>query len=214
MLGACAKEDSSDLPDNTPIYQDLKVVFDKPENKTRAFATFRKNNSTGTRLQLTGGSSITFNGNSWSSYTELDHYFYRWNTNGMEDVQFRFAKANSNVYVNTIARTDTNDINVPATLVIDRANGAQVHWVGSALVTGETVTAWLVQGGNTTSKVNVTVAGAQSIQLPPSLFSSLSAGTADLYFSRTRAVGLQQSDGNAGGKRVVEVEARGTVALN
>jgi hypothetical protein len=59
----------------------------------------------------------------------------------------------------------------------------------------------------------VTTSGAESIQLPPSLMTNLAAGTAELYLTRTRTLGLQQANGGAGGRRIVEVEARGTVTL-
>jgi hypothetical protein len=213
LLASCAKEESDDLPVETPIYQDYKVLFDKPENRTRAYATFRKNSSLGVRLQLTGGSSITFNGNSYTTYTELDNYFYRWAADGMVDVVFRYTKEGVGQFVNTIARADTNDIDVPNGVVISRTNGGQVYWWGIALEPGETVSAKLKQGSTTTSSVTVTTSGAESIQLPPSLMTNLAAGTADLYLTRTRTLGLQQADGGAGGRRIVEVEARGTVTL-
>ncbi len=213
LMVSCAKQESDDLPVETPIYQDYKVLFDKPENRTRAYATFRKNSSLGVRLQLTGGSSVTFNGNSYTTYTELDNYFYRWAADGMVDVAFRYTKEGVGQFMNTIARADTNDIDVPPGVVISRVNGAQVYWWGIGLEPGETVSAKLKQGNTTTSSVTVTTSGAESIQLPPSLMTNLAAGTADLYLTRTRTLGLQQADGGAGGRRIVEVEARGTVTL-
>ena len=69
------------------------------------------------------------------------------------------------------------------------------------------------QNGTNTSTTTVQTAGAASIQLSADVVSSLSAGTADLYLTRTRSLGLQQQDGNAGGRRIVEVEARGTVTI-
>lgn len=213
LFASCAKEESDDVPVETPIYQDYKVLFDKPENRTRAYATFRKNSSLGVRLQLTGGSSITFNGNSYTTYTELDNYFYRWAADGMVEVVFRYTKEGVGQFVNTIARADTNDIDVPNGVAISRTNGGQVYWWGVGLEPGETVSAKLKQGSTTTSSVTVTTSGAESIQLPPSLMTNLAAGTADLYLTRTRTLGLQQADGGAGGRRIVEVEARGTVTL-
>jgi hypothetical protein len=38
-------------------------------------------------------------------------------------------------------------------------------------------------------------------------------GTADLYFNRSRTVGLNEGDNNAGGRRIIEVEARGSVTI-
>ncbi len=201
------------LPVETPIYQDLKVLYDKPDNRTRAYATFRKNSSLGVRLQLTGGSTVTFNNESHTTYTELDNYFYRWSEEGMVDGVFRFTKAGVGTFVNTIARADTNDINVPNGVVLSILNGGQVFWVGIALEPGETVSAKLRQGSTTTNSVDVSSTGTESIQLPVSLFANLVPGTADLYLTRTKTHGIQQADGSAGGRRIIEVEARGTVTI-
>jgi hypothetical protein len=213
MLSACRKEDSSQLPDNTPIHQDYKVLFDKPENRTRAFATFRKNNAWGTRLQLTGGSGITFNGSGYTTYTELDNYFYRWSTNGMSSVVFRFTKEGVGDLLNGISLSDTIDVAVPGGISVSIPNGAQVFWIGHPLQAGESVVAQLRQGSTSTSKVTVTTVGAQSVVIPSSVLSTLSPGTAELYLTRSRTLGIQQADGSAGGRRIVEVEARGTIAV-
>ena len=213
LLTACAKEESDDLPVSTPVYQDLKVLYDKPDNRTRAYATFRKSSSLGVRLQLTGGSSITFNNESYTTYTELDNYFYRWSEEGMVDGVFRYTKEGVGTFLNTISRADTNDINVPNGVVLSQLNGGQVFWSGRPLENGETVSAELKQGSTSSSSVNVSVTGTQSIQLPASLFTNLTTGTAELYLTRTRTMSIQQSDGSAGGRRIWEVEARGTVAI-
>ena len=213
LLAACAKEDSSDLAPDVPIYQDYKVLFDKLEDRTRAFATFRRTSSLGTRLQLTGGSSIRFNGQSHEVYTELDNYFYRWTENGMVDVSFEYTKAAQALFLNSIARADTHDIAVPNGVVLSRVNGGQVFWTGRDLEAGEVVEAWLRQSGTNGGRVSVNTTGAGSVVFAADDVEDLSPGTADLYFSRTRTLPLQQADGSAGGRRVVEVEARGTVMV-
>ena len=190
LLTACAKEESDDLPVSTPVYQDLKVLYDKPDNRTRAYATFRN-----------------------TTYTELDNYFYRWSEEGMVDGVFRYTKEGVGTFLNTISRADTNDINVPNGVVLSQLNGGQVFWSGRPLESGETVSAELKQGSTSSSSVNVSVTGTQSIQLPASLFTNLTTGTAELYLTRTRTMSIQQSDGSAGGRRIWEVEARGTVAI-
>jgi hypothetical protein len=213
LLSACRKEESGNLDSDTSIYQDYKVVFDKPENRTRAFATFRKSNSWGMRLQLTDGASITFNGNSYTSYTELDNYFYRWSTTGLTDVEFRLTRSDGAWFANRIARSDTNDIAVPSGVSFSRTNGGQVFWIGGPLVQGETLEAWLRQNNSNTSKITVTSVGAQSVFLPSSVVAGLTQGTAELYFNRSRTVALNEGDNNAGGRRIIEVEARGTVTI-
>ena len=212
-LVSCRKQDSSELPPDASIYQDYKVLFDKPDNRTRAFATFRLNNSWGTRLELTGGSSITFNGNSFTTYTELDNYFYRWSTSGIVDVDFLFTKAGGAWFANRIHRTDTIDVEVPNGVTLSRTNGGQVFWLGRPLEEGERLEAWLRQNNSNTSKTTVTTNGAQAVTIPSSVTSGLSAGTAQLYLNRSRTLQLNEGDANAGGRRIVEVEARGTVTI-
>lgn len=213
LLTACRKEESDNLPADTSIYQDYKVIFDKPENRTRAFATFRKSNSWGTRLQLTGGASITFNGNVHNTYTELDNYFYRWNTTGMVDVDFRFTRSDGAWFVNSISRSDSNDVAVPANIVLSRTNGGLATWIGQPLVQGERMEVWVRQNGSNSSKTMLDVAGSSAIFIPGTVLSGLNMGTADLYFNRSRTVGLNEGDNNAGGRRIIEVEARGTVTI-
>jgi hypothetical protein len=210
---SCRKESSADVAPAVPIYQDYKVTFDKPDNRTRAFATFRKHNSLGTRLELTGGSSITFNGNSFTSYTELDNYFYRWSANGMASVAFRYIKEDAGEFQNSIALADTFDVSIPSGIVLSTVNGGQVQWVGRQLEQGETLKAQLKQGSTHSSTVTVSTTGAQVVLLPASMVSAMAAGAADLYLTRTRTLNLQQADGSAGGRRVVEVEARGSVVV-
>lgn len=214
-LGAagCRKESSADVAPAVPIHQDYKVLFDEPENRTRAFATFRKHNSLGTRLELTGGSSVTFNGNPYTSYTELDNYFYRWSTSGMAGITFRYVKESVDDFQNTIALRDTNDVNIPAGVSLSTVNGGQVQWVGRPLEAGETLKAQRKQGATTSATATVSTAGAQVVQLPASVVSSMAPGTADLYLTRTRTLNIQEADGSSGGRRVVEVEARGTVSI-
>lgn len=213
LLLSCRKEESSEIAPETSIYQDYKVLFDKPENRTRAFATFRRGGSWGTRLQLTGGSSITFNGNPHSTYTELDNYFYRWSTNGIVDVAFRFDRAGGGIFDNSVLRADTFDIAVPADVSISRVNGGQVYWIGRPLAEGERLEVWLRQNNSNTSKTTISTTGATAVFLPSSVTSGLSQGTAELYLNRSRTLHLQEGDGNAGGRRIVEVEARGTVTV-
>lgn len=213
LLGACRKEDSSNLPENVPIYQDLKVLYDKPENRTRAYATFRSRNALGVRLQLTGGASVTFNGSGYTSYTELDNYFYRWSAPGMIDVQFRFNRSDGGWFSNTITRGDTLDVEIPTGVVISRLNGGQVFWWGRPLEAGERLEAWFRQNGTNSSKTMVSTTGAQSVTIPASVTSALETGTAQLYLNRSRTLPLQSGDGSAGGRRIVEVEASGTVTI-
>lgn len=213
LLTACRKEESDNLPTDTSIYQDYKVIFDKHENRTRAFATFRKSNSWGTRLQLTGGASITFNGNVHSTYTELDNYFYRWSTTGLVDVEFRFTRSDGAWFVNSISRNDTNDVAVPANIVLSRTNGGLATWIGQPLVQGERMEVWLRQNGSNSSKTTLDVAGTSAIFIPATVLSGLDIGTADIYFNRSLTVALNEGDHNAGGRRIIEVEARGTVTI-
>lgn len=213
FLLSCRKEESSEIAPETSIYQDYKVMFDKPDNRTRAFATFRRGGSWGTRLQLTGGSSITFNGSPYTTYTELDNYFYRWSTSGIVDVAFQFDRAGGGIFDNAILRSDTLDITVPPGVSLSRVNGGQVFWIGRPLEEGERLEAWLRQNNSSTSKTTLTTAGATALFLPSSVTSGLEQGTADLYFNRSRTLHLQEGDGNAGGRRIVEVEARGTIMV-
>jgi hypothetical protein len=213
LLVSCRKEESSNLDDDTAIYQDYKVIFDKPENRTRAFATFRRANSWGVRLLLTGGAGITFNGNSHTSYTELDNYFYRWNSSGITDVQFYFTKADGSWFQNSITRNDTLDIIVPLDGVVSRTNGGQVFWIGQPLLEGEKVEAQVKQGSTSSTKITVSVAGAQSVVFPASALTNLTEGTGQLYLTRSRTMPLNEGDANAGGRRIVEVEARGTITV-
>lgn len=213
LFTACRKEESDTLPEDTSIYQDYKVVFDKADNRTRAFATFRKSNSWGVRLQLTGGASITFNGNAHTTYTEIDNYFYRWSTNGLVDVNFRFTRSDGAWFANSIQRTDTNDVSVPSGLTLSRTNGALVTWIGQPLLQGERMEVWVRQNGSNTSKTTMDVAGTSAIFIPNNVLNGLTTGTADLYFNRSRTVALNEGDGNAGGRRIIEVEARGTVTI-
>lgn len=213
LLVGCRKEESDTLPEDTSIYQDYKVIFDKPDNRTRAFATFRKSNFLGTRLQLTGAASITFNGNGYTTYTELDNYFYRWNTNGLVDVDFRFTRSDGAWFENSILRSDTNDVAVPADISLSRTNGGLVTWIGRPLLQGERMEVWVRQNGSNTSKTTLDVAGTSAIFIPGNVLSGLTQGTADLYFNRSRTVALNEGDGNAGGRRIIEVEARGTVTI-
>ncbi len=213
LFTACAKEEIDDLPEDTAIYQDYKVLFDKPDNRTRAYAAFRKSSSLGVRLQLTGGASITFNDEAHTSYTEIDNYFYRWNTTGFKGVFLRFTKTDGAYFDNAILLADTNDVSVPNGITISRTNGGQVFWIGQPLEQGETLEAWLVQSGTTTSKTTVNTTGAGSVFIPASITSNLSNGTAELYFNRGRTLPLNEGDSNAGGRCIIEVEARGTVTI-
>jgi hypothetical protein len=85
-------------------------------------------------LQLTGGSSITFNNAAHTTYTELDNYFYRWSTEGMVDGVFRYTKEGGrHLPEHHLAGGYQRHQRTQHGVVLSQLNGGQVFWSGRAL---------------------------------------------------------------------------------
>ncbi|RAI97912.1 hypothetical protein LX64_04962 [Chitinophaga skermanii] len=212
---SCSK-DTSTFVNTVPIYQDLKVTFDKTTRHSTALANFRANNANGLRLALNGSSDLLFNGNHPQIFSSTNAYSYTYEADSLQNMQFTFKKSNEQVFNNTISLKDTTNIDLPPTLTnVSIRQNTTIPFTGKPLQFGEQVTVYLVQHNTQSGLATESTPGVTSLVFPASLLSNFTVGSADLYIERTGLpMSLSETDGTAGGQKVTSVVVAKRVIIN
>jgi|GEM_PF-1698169 hypothetical protein len=203
LATGCKKVDSNDLKDTVPYYQEYTVTYDKAANQTKATALIRVREANGARVDLTNGAYIRANGVDENN-KQLTSNTYNWKFSGSNDVAFELKKNSGDVFQNTISLTDVGTIDFPSNLpvTVSKAAGFTFNWAGTALGSGEKLSA-SVRGTNATNvalplTVPVKVEGGQIVVTPEHL-SVLAAGELDIILEREKDMQLDKADGTAAG---------------
>ena len=209
---SCKTKDSIEVQTN--IFQDLKAEFRVDDNKTIGWATFREKDEDGIRLELSGEASVLFNGEKHDKFSNLDNYFYSWNTHGLEDVEYTFTDNSGTSFTNKILLNDTINISIPINFIdIELDKTMQVKWVGKPLGENEEIQMYIKQGNLISGLSFLGEEGASIIEMEPSFFDNLSVGEAVLYIERTRTINnIEQAD-EAGGRKVLSVVRNKTINI-
>lgn len=215
---SCKRVQSSDLKDTVPYHQWYEVKYDKVADSTLATALFRMNNATSSRIELTGGSSISANGKKASSSQFLAG-IYSWHVKGQPDFNFLLTKESGKTFANNVIRIQALDADFPSSFpsVISKSTETKFNWVGPALAFEEIlyVTVAGVKASDpvqTESKTN-TFTG-QTITIHISDLTDIKPGPITIKMERLLNRSLDAEDGSAGGKKVVSVITYKKITLN
>lgn len=218
LATGCKKVDSNDLKETVPYYQEYTVTYDKAANQTKATALIRVREAGGARVDLTNGAYIRANGVDENN-KQLTSNTYNWKFSGTSDVAFELKKNSGDVFQNTVSLSDVGTIDFPASLPVSvsKAAGFTFNWSGTALGSGEKLTA-SVRGTNATNvaiplTVPVKVEGGQIIVTAEHL-SVLAAGDLDIILEREKDMSLDKTDGTAGGGLQATVVTEKTITLS
>lgn len=216
-LQACKKVASDDLKDTVPYYQKYTVDYDKDNDKTSAFATFKIRESNGTTVDLNNGASVTANGSSPNGI-QLVAGNYNWSLTGIVDVNFVLTKNSGTKINNTVAKTDIGDIAFPSNMpsIISKAAGFSFNWAGPALTSGESLVVTVTGSplsSNVTANVEKNITGG-TVDITSGDLSNFSPGTIFVTLKRSKTLSLDAKDDTAGGEMTVTIKQKKDVVLN
>jgi hypothetical protein len=207
ILLGCSKEDSSDIPTSTPIYQDLKVKFDMTKSESQGLATFRVENKDGNRLELSGGASIQMNEENIPYTSNITNYFYRKTVNTITDIRFYFTNNNGESFSNEIKATNRSELVMTNPLDTVRLDGSsEINWKSNPLEPNESIQYSIHQGNKSGGAGYYAQSGATSVEIGSIIVGGLKIGIAELHISREKIIAeIDQGDGaNSNGRYVLE----------
>lgn len=134
-LTSCIREDSSDV-NQDKIHKTYELFYNGNEDKTYARATFKFSNITGTHLELTSPSQVTFNGDVLSFKSAVAYYEKEY-AGLVSSGTFVWTDVDGVTYTNSIS---LNTIDFPASLDTIATHAAyEMIWVGDSLGSNEHV---------------------------------------------------------------------------
>ncbi|MFW5767157.1 MAG: hypothetical protein ACOCXO_02200 [Bacteroidota bacterium] len=178
---SCRREDSVNINQDR-IYTLYEMEYSANEDQTTGRATFRMGGQYDSKLKLSEGSSIKFNGEEMSF--QGVYAYYQDKTDGYtENGTFRFEDLDGNVYNNSASLIS---VEFPETLPdIEKGASYEIEWTGLPLDEGESIKL-SVDGpmDSDTKTFTVTATDAQSITLSSTETQTLSAGATILKMER------------------------------
>lgn len=140
LFQSCANEDSSGVNQDR-IYAEYELYYDKNTDKTYASAIFRFGHASGTQLELTAPSEVTFNGDV-IPFDGTFSYYRKEYAGLVTSGTFVFTDTDGHTFTNTVGSTRT--IAFPAGLdTIHNSGSFTLAWVGDSVVANERVDVWM-----------------------------------------------------------------------
>ena len=182
FITGCESEDSENVEQDR-IYALYELFYNENENLTLARTTFYFGNPTGTKLELSGGASITFDGEALS-YNPTLAYYELAITGPVSSGTFVYTDLDGNTFTNPVAITAV-DFPAGQATTLDKSEPYEIAWEGSALVAGESVTVSLVPNAVSETKLFLQVnIGATSIVLTPGRLADIESTVGQLVMDR------------------------------
>lgn len=182
-LVSCETEDSINVNQDR-IYGAYELFYNQNEDKTIAKAIFTFGTRTGTRLTLSEGSTIQFNGQSMP-YEELTGAYITEVAGYQNSGTFVFEDLDTGVFTNTIQLNPIDfEETMPATL--DQSQSYQFGWIGDAVETDRSAVSMTVLPNNLdqTEIFVQTTSGAESIVLSTDRLSKIDPQPGSLILER------------------------------
>jgi len=182
-LSSCQREDSIDANQDR-IYTYYEMNYDANDDITTAKAIFRLGSPTSSKLKLSEGSYVTFNGQELS-YNGFYAYYQNELLGSVETGTFVFTDLNGNTYTNEV---DFNEIEFPSNMPdIEKGTVYDIEWIGAAVAENEVVTFSIIGPSDADSDdytVTASQIGAHSIQLSAAKTNSFTPGASILSLER------------------------------
>lgn len=208
LFSACASTDSSESKNvsQDEIWQSYWVDYNEAEEKLTGGATFRFGGSTGTTLQLTEPSKLTFED------TELDftsgvlikgviggtHYGYEGRGAYKGKYSFEYTDNTGKLYVNSISAKALEVDSVPE--VLNAAGSNVISFKTAPLAAGEDLSISVSkQDGNTVTFEDVKVTG-KSAFIEGQTLSELGNGNVTITLKKYKRIETLQQGGHLGGQ--------------
>jgi hypothetical protein len=181
ILSSCQREDSIDANQDR-IYTYYELNYDANDDVTTAKAIFRLGGSSSSKLKLSEGSSVTFNGQELS-YNGFYAYYQNELPGIVETGTFVFTDLDGNSFTNEVSFIE---IEFPADMPdIEKGTVYDIDWIGNPVAENEVVT-FTIDGPADSDNYTVTASqiGAQTIQLTAAKTNSFTTGASILGLER------------------------------
>ncbi|MDA3910238.1 MAG: hypothetical protein PF448_02625 [Bacteroidales bacterium] len=181
ILSSCQREDSIDANQDR-IYTYYELNYDANDDVTTAKAIFRLGGSSSSKLKLSEGSSVTFNGQELS-YNGFYAYYQNELPGIVETGTFVFTDLDGNSFTNEVSFIE---IEFPADMPdIEKGTIYDIDWIGNPVAENEVVT-FTIDGPADSDNYTVTASqiGAQTIQLTAAKTNSFTTGASILGLER------------------------------
>jgi hypothetical protein len=184
LFTSCAKEESKDVAQDK-IYAEYELYYDKNQNKTYASAVFKFSNVTGTNLQLTAPSEVTFN-NDIIPFDGTFAYYRKEYAGLIQSGTFNFKDTDSKVYSNSVslAKVIANP-NFASTDTIKRSNGAYTYTFSGDSITANEIAGLTIAFNSNFQVFYQSTLGAKNFVLPLTQLNALSIGLNYCRLDRT-----------------------------
>jgi hypothetical protein len=192
---ACQTEQSADVNQDR-IYTQYELYYNAEEDITYARAWFRFGKATGTQLELSSPSQVTFEGETLA-FIDLLGFYEKKIAGYKEKGIFKWEDTDGKVFENTIQITPIQMGAIPDSVV--RTAAFDIPWTGNPLATDEAVVVWVNGSGEGDAQAALTVEeGTGSIILPLDKVSKIAAGPGKIYLQRRTRLEIDQKTGAGG----------------
>lgn len=189
IFAACKRKNSGDVAQDR-IHSEYTTVYDAGTNQTTAVVTFRQNDASGKKLQLTFPARVKFGTEIMSWKNASGNYKLEKSGNHLTE-QYVYSDIDENVYSNN--GQDAPSVALPANITsVSRSSSYYIPWQGDAIRNGETVTIHIEgkdkKGGS--QEWSVSTVNSTYIHLDQARLSKLDEGPADMWIERSKGGNL------------------------
>jgi len=196
VLGACQKEDSSDV-NQDKVYTAYELFYNQNSDKTVAIARLRFGGPTGTLLEATDPASVTYNGDPMP-YSVLYSGHAKEYAGKITGGTFIYTNTENVSFSNTVPSMDT--IGYPSTFTeIVKSQANTLTWEGNALSSNERVNLFI--GSWTWGQDALFFAtgnGTTDLVMGTNALANLAEGTSNCYLDRVNEVPVSQGTSEGG----------------
>jgi hypothetical protein len=196
FFASCKREDSINI-DQQRIYSNYEYVYNSEKNESTMSATFRLDNSSGTKIELTHPARVEFNGEGLTWRNGSGNYQLK-RSGSAQGGAFVYRDLEESVYTNSVSTLSYIELPFGITNISQSGNFF-LPWSGSSLQAGESIRVTISGGAQTTTKSwTIHAVGSTHIILDQNKLMDLIAGSAEIQIERESSSGLQQSNLSGG----------------
>jgi hypothetical protein len=195
LFHACTTEQSSDVKQDR-IFTQYELFYNANEDITYARAWFRFGNATGTLLELSAPSQVTFEGEALS-FVKLLGYYEKKMAGLKTEGTFKWEDSDGKSFQNKISLKPIEYGVIPDT--VSRSKAFDIPWKGDALGDNEVVGVWIngINEGDAQAAITIQK-GTNSIIMPLDRMSKIGIGKGTIYMDRRFSPALGEKTGAGG----------------
>ena len=195
IFSACQKEDSSDV-NQDKIYTVYELFYNANSDKTVAVSRLRFGSPTGTLLELSGSSGVTFNGDVLP-YSVIYSGHAKEYAGKISTGTFIYTDTENQTYTNSTPSMDTLSFPVDFdTIVKTQAN--TMTWIGSPLGANERASFFVGSWTWGQDALFLALNGSTNIVMGVNQMTNLALGTSTCYIDRVNEISVTQGTSEGG----------------